>query len=152
MKLKTINQEKKNSRKTDLLDHYIGIRLRQARLARKASQGEVGKTSGVTFQQVQKYENGQNRLCCARLYEISRNLKIPISFFFDGFAAYKAKMEGRKLTPEEAAEEKKSHPLWLEMSDTIKMMRLYNDVGDKNIKQAVKKLLKAARDKEGHAA
>ena len=68
-------------RETDI---HIGRRLREARLARGLSQGALGKKLGVTFQQVQKYESGANRIGGSRLWDISGILEVPVAYFFEG--------------------------------------------------------------------
>jgi len=64
------------------IDVMVGKRIRMRRIQLGLSQTELGKKLGVTFQQVQKYENGANRVSCSRLYETSTALDVPISFFF----------------------------------------------------------------------
>jgi transcriptional regulator with XRE-family HTH domain len=64
------------------IDVMVGKRVRLRRVQLGLSQTELGKKLGVTFQQVQKYENGANRVSCSRLYEISTALDVPIVFFF----------------------------------------------------------------------
>jgi transcriptional regulator with XRE-family HTH domain len=64
------------------IDVMVGKRIRLRRVQLGFSQTELGKKLGVTFQQVQKYENGANRVSCSRLYEISTALDVPITFFF----------------------------------------------------------------------
>ena len=68
-------------------DKLIGRRLREARLARGLSQGALGKKLGVTFQQVQKYESGANRIGGSRLWDISGILEVPVGHFFEGLPA-----------------------------------------------------------------
>ena len=65
-------------------DVHVGQRVRQARLAKKMSQGTMGRSLGVSFQQVQKYESGANRIGSSRLWDISTLLDTPVSFFFEG--------------------------------------------------------------------
>src|ERR1044071_3107456 len=64
-------------------DKYAGARLRTSRLARKMSQTELGEALGVTFQQVQKYEKGTNRISASRLQQIADVLDVPVTFFFE---------------------------------------------------------------------
>lgn len=65
-------------------DIHVGQRVKQARLARKMSQTALGKSLGVSFQQVQKYESGVNRIGSSRLWDIAGLLETPVSFFFEG--------------------------------------------------------------------
>lgn len=65
------------------VDHQVGRRIRQARRDAKLTQGQLGDLIGLTFQQVQKYEKGVNRVSAGTLYEISKVLSLHISWFFD---------------------------------------------------------------------
>jgi transcriptional regulator with XRE-family HTH domain len=66
-----------------IVDTYIGARMRERRTALGLSQGDLGKELGVTFQQVQKYEKGVNRVSAARLFDICRALKAPLASMFE---------------------------------------------------------------------
>ncbi len=66
------------------IDVHIGKRLREARLAKGMSQVVLGKSLGVSFQQVQKYERGKDRIGGSRLWDISSVLETSIGFFFEG--------------------------------------------------------------------
>jgi transcriptional regulator with XRE-family HTH domain len=68
----------------DLVDRHVGSRLRLLRMQAGMSQEALGKRLGLTFQQVQKYEKGQNRIGASRLYQLSRILRAPVGFFFEG--------------------------------------------------------------------
>lgn len=65
------------------VDHQVGRRIRQARRAAKLTQEQLGNLIGLTFQQVQKYERGINRVSAGTLYEIAQVFELPISWFFD---------------------------------------------------------------------
>ncbi|MBZ6074904.1 helix-turn-helix domain-containing protein [Microvirga puerhi] len=64
-------------------DRRIGERIRLQRLARDMSQQALAEALGITFQQIQKYERGTNRVSASRLQEIARVLQVPVMFFFD---------------------------------------------------------------------
>ena len=66
------------------VDIHVGERVRQRRRMLGLSQETLAKEIGLTFQQVQKYERGSNRISCSKLFEISRVLKVPVDFFFHG--------------------------------------------------------------------
>ncbi len=68
----------------DEIDIEIGKRLKQARVAAGLTQTELGTGLGISFQQIQKYEKGRNRVGCGRLYKIARILGVKITYFFDG--------------------------------------------------------------------
>ncbi len=65
------------------IDVHVGNRMRLRRTLLGLSQIEMGKQIGLTFQQVQKYERGANRIGASRLYDIARVLDVPVSFFYD---------------------------------------------------------------------
>jgi transcriptional regulator with XRE-family HTH domain len=69
------------------IDLLVGSRIRRYRKGRKMSQAQLGKKLGVTFQQVQKYENGKNRVGASRLQMISTALDVPVGQFFTDDAA-----------------------------------------------------------------
>ncbi len=66
------------------VDIHVGTRVRLRRQLMKMSQEKLGDQLGVTFQQVQKYERGTNRVGASRLWRISQVLDVPVSFFYDG--------------------------------------------------------------------
>ncbi|MQB41497.1 XRE family transcriptional regulator [Rhizobium sp. ICMP 5592] len=68
------------------VDIYVGQQIRLARKTQRMSQEALAKCLGVTFQQVQKYEIGANRVSASKLFEIATALQRPISYFFEGFA------------------------------------------------------------------
>ena len=72
------------TRKPDPVDIEVGQRIKIQRLAAGLSQTELGENIGVTFQQVQKYEKGANRVGAGRLTQIARVLNIPVNAFFEG--------------------------------------------------------------------
>ena len=68
----------------DPIDKYVGSRVRARRVGLRISQTKLGEAIGVTFQQVQKYENGTNRIGASNLFKISKTLGVDVSFFFEG--------------------------------------------------------------------
>jgi len=71
-------------KKSNATDKYVGNRVRMRRLMLDMSQAELGAALGITFQQVQKYEKGTNRIGASRLQQMSHILQVPVSFFFEG--------------------------------------------------------------------
>jgi len=74
----------KNNRSTGKYDNELGRRIRLRRIELGISQSELGEKLGVSFQQVQKYEKGMNRVGAARLQQVATALDVPVTFFFDG--------------------------------------------------------------------
>jgi transcriptional regulator with XRE-family HTH domain len=75
------------TKKANPIDAQVGNRVRIRRMLIGMSQEKLGDLLGLTFQQVQKYEKGVNRIGAGRLFEIARILGVPIDFFYDGVAA-----------------------------------------------------------------
>ena len=83
------------------IDLLVGSRIRRFRKARKMSQAQLGKKLGVTFQQVQKYENGKNRVGASRLQMISTALDVPVGqFFTDGAGAARTSAKPLAFDPQ----------------------------------------------------
>ena len=73
-----------NPRGPNAVDRHVGSRVRLRRQLLNMSQEKLGEELGVTFQQVQKYERGANRIGAGRLWNLARVLDVPVSFFFEG--------------------------------------------------------------------
>lgn len=67
----------------DPIDTHVGQRLKARRVGLRISQSEIGKALEVTFQQIQKYENGANRIGASNLYKLAQTLNVDVSYFFD---------------------------------------------------------------------
>jgi transcriptional regulator with XRE-family HTH domain len=72
----------------DPIDRYVGSRVRARRVGIRLSQTKLGEAIGVTFQQVQKYERGANRVSASKLHAIGTALSAPVAYFFEGFAMH----------------------------------------------------------------
>jgi transcriptional regulator with XRE-family HTH domain len=80
-------------------DKYVGSRVRMRRMILGMNQTALGDALGLTFQQVQKYEKGTNRIGASRLQHIAQILKVPVSFFFDGAPEVPGQAVGMNDTP-----------------------------------------------------
>jgi transcriptional regulator with XRE-family HTH domain len=76
------------------VDKYVGSRVRMRRIMLGMSQEKLGEALGLTFQQVQKYEKGTNRVGASRIQQISEILQVPISFLFEGGPSSIASVDG----------------------------------------------------------
>ena len=74
------------NRKANPVDAHVGTRIRLRRLLLGLSQEELGRAVGLTFQQIQRYERGDNRVGASRLFELATALNVPVSFFYDDIA------------------------------------------------------------------
>ena len=83
MKDQMLSETKRaNAAKPDPIDVHVGYRLRLRRMMVGMSQVKLAKNVGLTFQQIQKYEKGTNRICASRLYEFAGILDVPVEYFF----------------------------------------------------------------------
>lgn len=78
------------------IDRHVGARIRERRIMLGLSQQQMADMIGVTYQQAHKYERGINRISAGRLYEITRVLNVPITYFFEGL---EAKEDDETLNP-----------------------------------------------------
>ena len=86
--------DKMVSKKPNPIDIHVGSRVRLRRTMQGVSQEKLGEALGVTFQQVQKYEKGTNRIGASRMQQIAEVLKVPVSFFFEDAPGTAARAEG----------------------------------------------------------
>src|SRR3954469_3447930 len=125
------------------IDVLVGTRLRLRRKMLGLSQEKLGELIGLTFQQVQKYERGANRIGASRLHELSQVLNIPVSFFFDDTDPVRAPaMGGFSESPVETFE---ADPL--RKQETIELARASLAIEDAIVRQCFRDLVKAIASK-----
>ena len=81
--MKKAKRKTKSPRASSAVDQYIGARMREGRRALNMTQANLGEKLGVTFQQIQKYEKGRNRVSAARLFEICKALDVTLASMFE---------------------------------------------------------------------
>ena len=82
-KMKKAKRKSVSPRSSNAIDEFIGNRMRERRQALGISQTNLGKTLGVSFQQIQKYESGRNRVSAGRLFDICKALNVSLSSMFE---------------------------------------------------------------------
>jgi transcriptional regulator with XRE-family HTH domain len=115
------------------IDVHVGKRIRMRRLLIDMTQDTLADALGLTYQQVQKYEAGANRVSASRLLAMADILGAPISFFFDGLTPG---------TPEENALRER-----LEEPEAIELVRLYYAIPDQRIRQQFLELVKTVAER-----
>jgi transcriptional regulator with XRE-family HTH domain len=87
LKQKSLLRNKNSQKEVSLVAHpvdlHVGLMIKRARALKNMSQGDVATKLNISFQQIQKYEYGSNRISASKLYEIAQMLNVPLSFFFD---------------------------------------------------------------------
>ncbi len=125
------------------VDVHVGARLRQRRTLLGMNQTNLGNAIGVSFQQMQKYENGANRISASRLFDLSRVLDVPIEYFFDDmpleFAASSPATEKRGRVKELPSY--KPNPM--AKRETLELVRAYYKISDPQIRKRLFEMTKA---------
>lgn len=134
------------------IDAHVGARVRLRRMLIGMSQERLGELLGVTFQQVQKYEKGANRIGASRLYEISRILDVPVQFFFDDLP-----QDGdRPIARPHGFAETSSEPFVMDFvssSEGLSLNRAYSAISEPRLRRRVLELVRElAGTGEGDAA
>jgi transcriptional regulator with XRE-family HTH domain len=127
----------------DPIDISIGSKLRLRRLAMGFSQETLAQSLGITFQQIQKYERGTNRIFASRLFRLAQALRVPVGYFFQdlspqGAAPGAEDANGRGL----ASAEEAVHDL-LGKSDTLKLIQAYHKIRDPSVRRQVYALVRS---------
>lgn len=117
------------------VDVHVGKQLRMRRVMLGLSQETIGKAIGVTFQQVQKYERGVNRMGASRLYDFAKYLTIPVSYFFEGLEGMPATGVAEEPAPFEHDK--------MASRETLEMMRAYYRISDPNVRKRLFDMIKA---------
>lgn len=120
----------------DPVDIHVGSRVRLRRTLLGMSQEKLGNALGLTFQQVQKYERGANRIGSSRLYHLSQILDVPISFFFDDMVSVKA--NGMAEKGKQTFEIEK-----LSRRETLELVRAYYKIMDPTVRKKIFEMVKA---------
>ena len=120
-----MDRSKSKTKAPDARDVEVGRRIRAQRLVARMSQTELANHLGVTFQQVQKYEKGVNRVGAGRLSRIADVLNVPVSFFFSGDIA---------PAPSSSAP---TGLTFLETAGAVRLVRAYSTIEDPQIRRAL---------------
>ena len=128
------------------IDVHVGSRIRLRRTLLGMSQERLGESLGLTFQQVQKYERGVNRVGASRLFDLSRVLDVPISFFFDDMPDSLAANFGGTSTRRMNAHSDSQDPFGddtLSRRETLELVRAYYRITDPAVRKRVFDLIKS---------
>lgn len=129
---------------TKNIDEHIGSKLRLQRHSLGMSQTELGNKLGVTFQQIQKYEKGQNKIVASRLYNASIIMNVDIKYFFDDFENQIEEDSNNSLQlNEEGKEFIYDNPEETSGREAIALIKIYNDIPNKNTRKKLLQFLKS---------
>jgi transcriptional regulator with XRE-family HTH domain len=126
----------------DPIDSHVGSRVRLRRTLLGMSQEKLGQAVGITFQQIQKYERGLNRIGSSRLYQFGQVLDVPVSYFFenlpsDGASASQTGLAEPGTAPPPMEDDNFSR------RETLELVRAFYRIGDRNTRRRIYELIKA---------
>jgi transcriptional regulator with XRE-family HTH domain len=124
---------------SDPVDLYVGHRIRLRRSLLGLSQSQLGRRLHLTFQQIQKYEKGLNRIGASRLYELSLVLDVPVSFFFEGAPWSSGAKTGLAEPPGPSGFD----PDPLSKRETVELVRSYYGIGNSAARRKLFELTRA---------
>lgn len=133
-----------NGRKPDPIDMHVGGRVRLRRMVVGMSQEKLGERMGLTFQQIQKYEKGTNRIGASRLYHLSHILDVPVAFFFE-----EAPHGGRLAAAFPGFAEPKQESFVMDFINTrdgLELNRAFVKITDPRVRRRVIELVRALSD------
>ena len=116
----------------DPVDKYVGSRVRMRRIMLGMSQEKLGEALGLTFQQVQKYEKGTNRVSASRIQQITEILQVPVSFLFEGGPTGTAKTDGGTgaASPSYVSD-------FLATTEGLALTRAFTRIGDSKLRRSI---------------
>ena len=121
------------------IDRIVGQRLRWRRRELKLTQEQLGEKLGLTFQQVQKYEKGVNRISAGRLFEMAQVLGITITYFYEG-------VDDLLEAPSTLTVHEDDHPPSLPVLDgeAMELIKAFQQIGDKSLRRSLLATIRAA--------
>jgi len=114
------------------VDKYVGSRVRMRRIMLGLSQEKLGDALGLTFQQIQKYEKGTNRIGASRLHQIADILQVPVSFLFEGGPSSSTSVEGLGEAPSPAYVSD-----FLATSEGLALTRAFTKITDAKLRRSI---------------
>ena len=124
------------------IDKHVGSRVRMRRMMLSMSQEKLGDALGLTFQQVQKYEKGSNRIGASRLQQIAGILQVTVSFFFEGAPNIPGQATGMSEAPSPAYVSD-----FLATSDGLALTKAFVEIKDKKLRRRIVDLVEAIASK-----
>jgi transcriptional regulator with XRE-family HTH domain len=142
LKRATMSEKHVRARRADKRDAEVGLRVRARRLENRLSQTELADRIGVTFQQVQKYEKGVNRIGAGRLQRISEALGVPITFFFGNQSLSSQSNELKEISGDSSVFG------LLQTSGSVRMLKALHRIKSRKAKQLLVELAEELADAE----
>lgn len=136
--------DEKGSRKPNPVDIHVGGRVRFRRMLLGMSQERLGERLGLTFQQVQKYEKGINRIGASRLYDLAHVLGVPVQFFYDEAPGAYDHTTGTRDVPGMADQQTESQITeFLNTRDGLELNRAFVRITDPKVRRSIVDLVRS---------
>lgn len=132
----------------DPVDKHVGQRLRVRRSLMGISQEKLAEAIGLTFQQIQKYERGTNRISAGRLFQFSKILEVPISYFYEQFDRGFDQENNVVGLSDNDQEEFDSYDDVMKRKETLDLVRLYYSIKDPELRKDLLKFVKAMAERK----
>jgi transcriptional regulator with XRE-family HTH domain len=123
------------------IDKHVGSRVRMRRMILQMSQEKLGDALALTFQQVQKYEKGTNRIGASRMQQIAQVLQVPVSFFFEGAPGASVAQDGELSSPSFVSD-------FLASADGLALSRAFTRLKDAKLRRRIVDLVEEIAAKE----
>lgn len=126
------------------IDKHVGSRVRMRRMMLGMSQEKLGDALELTFQQVQKYEKGTNRIGASRLQQISQSLQVPVAFFFEGapLPVGASEVNGHAPSPSYVSD-------FLATSDGLALTKAFMEIKDNRLRRRIVDLVEGIAGQNG---
>jgi transcriptional regulator with XRE-family HTH domain len=133
--------DEKGSRRPNPIDVHVGSRVRFRRMLLGMSQERLGEKLGLTFQQIQKYEKGINRIGASRLFDLAQVLGVPVQFFYEEAPA----AEPSQLVPDGFAERSADNSIveFLRSRDGLELNKAFVRISDAKARRAIVDLVRS---------
>ena len=136
-----------NKEGPDPIDLYVGGRVRARRTGLRISQTKLGEALGVTFQQIQKYENGGNRIGASNLFRIAKALDVDVGYFYEGMPDQVANSAGRPTGMAETVAVFDHDPL--SSKESIELAHNFFRIRDPEVRSRLFKFVRTLAQAEG---
>ena len=142
----TQDRIRRNTGEAHPVDVYVGTRIKQRRIEQGMSQEKLSSALNVTFQQVQKYERGANRVGASRLYELSQALDVPVGYFFEGMPEAVSLADSALHAQGQDADFRQGSVL--SRSETLRLVTNYYRISSDKQRRAIYAMVKALAEAE----
>jgi transcriptional regulator with XRE-family HTH domain len=145
--------EEKSSRRANPVDVHVGSRVRLRRMLLGMSQEKLGERLGLTFQQVQKYEKGVNRIGASRLYELAKVLGVSISFFYDEAPESMSAVGSAGTVPGFSEMPAESYAAeFLSSREGLELNKAFAKIADPKVRRTIVDLVRSLANEEANKA